>query len=410
MDLNASLASISKSHAAVRKLAETGPIYRTTFQGIAIDIEKRPGFVQSGISPEGKPWTRVYGYRPDGTKVDGLVGYGYIPGTAAEDGEDVDVYLGNVTDAPMAYVIEQGLPDPECKICIGWASQRDAIDVYLAHTPIRMLQGVWCVPMAIVRSLLCAFDEIAKSYQCVSFAVQIMKAARDLVEAHEPISPVDLAKSALPIPRSTASLLIEAGPPDGWSGTIAAMIGDRKDGVIALWNALSEKEQISVRVAFGSLMCVDTIERSLKIEHADLAKSDDAAPAFKVEAQFITKSIDEELRYVLGYVLEPLDGRAGEADTQGDFYTADTIREAMWGYMKFFRNVSLNHKAYLNGRVFVVECWQTKNDEVIDGSQVRAGTWMLGIHIPDDDIWGMVKRGELRALSIGGTAEKVPFA
>jgi hypothetical protein len=39
---------------------------------------------------------------------------------------------------------------------------------------------------------------------------------------------------------------------------------------------------------------------------------------------------------------------------------------------------------------------------------MKAGTWLVGYYIPDDDLWAKAKRGELTGLSIGGFAQKQP--
>jgi hypothetical protein len=47
---------------------------------------------------------------------------------------------------------------------------------------------------------------------------------------------------------------------------------------------------------------------------------------------------------------------------------------------------------------------------VLDGSNVKRGAWLVGLHFVDDALWGMVERGELQSVSIEGLAERVPIA
>jgi hypothetical protein len=131
-----------------------------------------------------------------------------------------------------------------------------------------------------------------------------------------------------------------------------------------------------------------------------------------LEARFVQKA--DALRFVLAIVLEPLDHAVGEADTQGDAYTAERIREGMWFWVKHFRNVLLHHSRQggivVNDKVHVVENYQAPADMVVAGSNVKRGTWLIGLHFVDDDLWGMVARGELQSVSIEGLAERVPIA
>jgi DNA adenine methylase len=41
---------------------------------------------------------------------------------------------------------------------------------------------------------------------------------------------------------------------------------------------------------------------------------------------------------------------------------------------------------------------------------VKKGTWLLGVHVVSDELWGQVKDGTLSGFSIGGTARKIPEA
>lgn len=119
-----------------------------------------------------------------------------------------------------------------------------------------------------------------------------------------------------------------------------------------------------------------------------------------VDVAHIAKA-DDELRYVLGVVLEP-----DRVDAQGDTIDAETIRKACWIYMTEFQNRGLQHEQLVNQAVKLVECWITKHDETFGERVLKAGTWLAGFHVPDDDIWAAVKEGRLTGLSIGGVSTK----
>jgi hypothetical protein len=67
--------------------------------------------------------------------------YGYAKGIDGNDGEELDIYLGE-NDSDIAYIIEQIKEDgsyDEDKIMLGFASEQDAIDMFLQHMPAYML-------------------------------------------------------------------------------------------------------------------------------------------------------------------------------------------------------------------------------------------------------------------------------
>lgn len=118
----------------------------------------------------------------------------------------------------------------------------------------------------------------------------------------------------------------------------------------------------------------------------------------------IIKAETEE-RYVLGIVLEPLK-EAGLTDSQSDTYSEEEVRKAAYLYMESFGHVGNQHKEFVDGKVKIRENWVTREDSTIEGQFVRKGTWLLGVHVLDDEIWRQVKSGERTGLSIGGVATR----
>ena len=112
-----------------------------------------------------------------------------------------------------------------------------------------------------------------------------------------------------------------------------------------------------------------------------------------------------ELRYVLGIVLEP-----DTVDAQGDTYDAESIRKTAWLYMEHFRNIGLQHKALVNGMVVLVESFIAPCSMNLNGTVIRQGTWLMGLHIVDDGLWEQVQAGQLTGLSIAGFAERIPLS
>lgn len=114
-------------------------------------------------------------------------------------------------------------------------------------------------------------------------------------------------------------------------------------------------------------------------------------------------SVRGELRYVLGVVLAP-----EVFDAQNDIVSVDEIRKTAWDWLRHFRNLGLQHKGLINGKVHVVESFLAPVDIQIGGETITRGTWMIGVHVDDDELWADVKSGKLTGFSMGGFARKEP--
>jgi hypothetical protein len=91
-------------------------------------VEYAKGSTRTGVGKDGKRWNRKM-----------LADYGAIPDTkGAGDREPLDVYIGPDPEAPDAYVVEQLNDDgefDEYKVMLGFESEDEARDTYLAHYP-----------------------------------------------------------------------------------------------------------------------------------------------------------------------------------------------------------------------------------------------------------------------------------
>ena len=120
----------------------------------------------------------------------------------------------------------------------------------------------------------------------------------------------------------------------------------------------------------------------------------------------LLKGIDPgDERFVFGIVLEP-----EVVDAQGDIYSAEEIRQAAHRFMEEFGGLGLMHQVRVNDQVKVLESYLAPIDFELGGVSVRKGTWLLGVHVVSDELWGQVKDGTLSGFSIGGTARRVPEA
>lgn len=118
---------------------------KSSFNGISLKIDRPKGFVQKGKDKDGEPWTRTY-------KFD----YGYIPRTEGGDDEELDVFVGNDENAPVAYWATQldaeGEFD-EFKVFLGFPTEAAAKAAYLAHIPAEYLDEIFEMPITAMQSM-----------------------------------------------------------------------------------------------------------------------------------------------------------------------------------------------------------------------------------------------------------------
>lgn len=119
----------------------------------------------------------------------------------------------------------------------------------------------------------------------------------------------------------------------------------------------------------------------------------------------IAKADNSEERYILGIVLEP-----DVPDAHNDIYSADEVRKAAFIFMEEFGDIGLQHGEIITGKAKILESYITPVDFDIDGEKVRAGTWLMGVRVIDDNLWESVKKGEITGFSIGGSAIRTPAA
>jgi hypothetical protein len=119
----------------------------------------------------------------------------------------------------------------------------------------------------------------------------------------------------------------------------------------------------------------------------------------KCEVHVLKATADEDEHYVLGIVLEP-----ETVDSQQDVYSVAEVRKSAYRFMAFHQNVGLMHKSIVNDQVRIVESYVAPVDCEIGGQTVKQGTWLMGVIVEDDALWGEVKSGAFTGFSIGGSA------
>lgn len=131
----------------------------------------------------------------------------------------------------------------------------------------------------------------------------------------------------------------------------------------------------------------------------------EANPTFEKTIPIL--KVDDEKRIVTGIVYEP--GSAIEKsswDAHDEFMTAEEIEKSAHLFLKDYRNIDKQHD-FVAGQAEVVESWIAKEDGKLEEEEIKKGTWLLSVHVPDDDTWEQIKKGEITGFSMGGVGERV---
>jgi len=111
------------------------------------------------------------------------------------------------------------------------------------------------------------------------------------------------------------------------------------------------------------------------------------------------KKVDEEQRIVYGEVYVP-----NVPDSDNDYMTEETIRKMAHEFLASGRvnNIDREHDGEYIDAVVVESFVARKSDP-----DFIPGSWVAGVHIPDDEAWELVKSGEINGFSLDGRGKGV---
>lgn len=112
----------------------------------------------------------------------------------------------------------------------------------------------------------------------------------------------------------------------------------------------------------------------------------------------IAKSVNEELKQATFIVLVP-----DEVDLHGDLISETEVRKACFNFNAFCRQPNLFHISKTETFDFA-ESYIAPVDFELDGIEVKKGTWLATVQVKDDELWSLIKSGEVNGLSIGALA------
>lgn len=112
------------------------------------------------------------------------------------------------------------------------------------------------------------------------------------------------------------------------------------------------------------------------------------------------KKSNEELRLIWAEVYAP-----DRPDSDGEYMTAKTIREMAHDFLRQgkTKQVDLQHNHETKEGVEIVESFTAQKGD----PNFIEDSWVVCIHIPDDELWAKVKDGEINGLSVEAAVLKV---
>ena len=119
----------------------------------------------------------------------------------------------------------------------------------------------------------------------------------------------------------------------------------------------------------------------------------------KIENIVEFKKSDTTKQIVFGEVYVP-----DVKDTDGNFMTAETIEKMAHNFLANKKNfqISKSHDGNTD-KGCVVESFIAREGD----PDFIAGSWVVGVHVPDTKIWEQIEKGELTGFSIEGTGNLI---
>lgn len=115
--------------------------------------------------------------------------------------------------------------------------------------------------------------------------------------------------------------------------------------------------------------------------------------------EFKSDTAVEEQRIVWAEVYAPM-----IPDSDGEYMDAESIRKMAYQFMEQMKldQIDKQHTNELSTGAHVVESFIARKGDPV----FIEGAWVVGVHIPDDEDWDKVKKGEINGFSIEAFVKK----
>lgn len=118
-----------------------------------------------------------------------------------------------------------------------------------------------------------------------------------------------------------------------------------------------------------------------------------------MDLQIKVRKVDKERQVVYGEVYPP-----NLPDSDAEFMTPDQIIDMAHLFLRkgVLTNIDTQHNNVPNGSV-VVESWIEQTSESI----YILGAWVIGVHVPDPELWELIESGEINGFSLEAEVTRV---
>lgn len=166
-----------------------------------------------------------------------------------------------------------------------------------------------------------------------------------------------------------------------------------------------------VRETDGAIEGCHETKAEAEAQQAALYASEDVEKGsgnVPVEISVRIAKTETKQQVALGVVLEPR--TEDNSDTQGDWYTAEDIELAAYRFLEQVAKGEawgdLMHDE-ISVAGYPVESYIARVDFQLGDQLVKTGSWVMGMHYPDPNIWELIEKGELAAFSVGGRGTRL---
>ncbi len=112
----------------------------------------------------------------------------------------------------------------------------------------------------------------------------------------------------------------------------------------------------------------------------------------------LIKQLNQELKQVTYVAMLP------GVDLTGDYTSEDEVRKAKESFNRSEQNANLFH-VEMTDTFEVIESYLAPVDMQFDTVMVNKGSWLITLQIKSNEVWEMVKNGEINGISIGAMAQ-----
>lgn len=131
-------------------------------------------------------------------------------------------------------------------------------------------------------------------------------------------------------------------------------------------------------------------------------------PEVTITATFA--KVNDEERMVYGYASVAKDGDTTLVDRQGDMISEVELVKMAHRFIKGSRHGKVMHAGKPMAEVVESLVLRPEVAKALGFETFNKTAWVIGMKVHDESTWGRVKKGELKAFSIGGKGKRVEVA